>query len=176
MQSIERIPESEIVSDVITSTLLAALRNAYDLDWNGIHGIAHWQRVRENGLRLAAQTGASPAVVELFAFLHDIKRRNDGRDPDHGRRAADWARHAPNKVFRLDDKDFELLLYACEHHTEGLTLADVTVQTCWDADRLDLGRVGIIPTPPRLCTAAARDADVIAWAIRRSQNWQTVGR
>jgi uncharacterized protein len=31
------------------------------------------------------------------------------------------------------------------------------VQTCWDADRLDLGRVGIIPRPDRLCTEEARD-------------------
>jgi uncharacterized protein len=42
------------------------------------------------------------------------------------------------------------------------------VQTCWDADRLDLGRVGKRPDPRRLCTPAARDRDVIEWAYRRS--------
>jgi uncharacterized protein len=45
---------------------------------------------------------------------------------------------------------------------------DVTVQTCWDADRLDLGRVGIRPVASRLCTPAARAPDVIAWAYARS--------
>jgi uncharacterized protein len=31
-----------------------------------------------------------------------------------------------------------------------------TLQACWDADRLDVGRVGIAPKPHRLCTEAAR--------------------
>jgi uncharacterized protein len=31
------------------------------------------------------------------------------------------------------------------HHSEGAVHADPTVQTCWDADRLDLGRVGVMP-------------------------------
>jgi uncharacterized protein len=34
--------------------------------------------------------------------------------------------------------------------------ADVTVQTCWDADRLDLVRIDIQPEAERLCTDAAR--------------------
>jgi hypothetical protein len=33
---------------------------------------------------------------------------------------------------------------------------DITVQTCWDADRLDLPRVGIQPLPQFLCTEAAK--------------------
>jgi uncharacterized protein len=44
----------------------------------------------------------------------------------------------------------------------------MTVLTCWDADRLDLGRVGIKPNPHRLCTAAARDPMMIEWAYKRS--------
>jgi uncharacterized protein len=43
----------------------------------------------------------------------------------------------------------------------------VTVLTCWDADRLDLGRVGIRPAPRLLCTSAARDPATIAWAFER---------
>jgi uncharacterized protein len=50
-----------------------------------------------------------------------------------------------------------------------LTEADVTVQTCWDADRLDLGRIGIKPEPRFLCTAAAQDPALIEWALLRSQ-------
>jgi len=42
------------------------------------------------------------------------------------------------------------------------------VQTCWDSDRLDLGRVGIQPRPERLCTAAAQDPGTIRWAYERS--------
>ena len=43
----------------------------------------------------------------------------------------------------------------------GQTEADITIQTCWDADRLDLGRVWIIPDPDRLCTEPARDPALI---------------
>ncbi len=53
-------------------------------------------------------------------------------------------------------------------HTMGKTTGDVTVQTCWDADRLDLGRVGIRPHHKYLCTKAAKDAQMIAWAYHRS--------
>lgn len=47
-------------------------------------------------------------------------------------------------------------------------VADITVQTCWDADRLDLGRVGIRPDPDRLCTSAAKESDLLEWAYARS--------
>ena len=154
--------------------LLDAIRGEYTLSWNGIHGISHWMRVRENGLRLAAQTGAQIAVVECFAYLHDARRQNDSRDPGHGSRGAALARvlvhDGPHgAVLDLNDEQLELLTYACAHHTDGLTEADVTVQTCWDADRLDLGRVGIVPKAERLCTPAAQDAAILEWAWERSQ-------
>ena len=38
----------------------------------------------------------------------------------------------------------------------------------WDADRLDLGRVGIRPAPKRLCTDAARAPEVVLAAYVRS--------
>ena len=60
--------------------------------------------------------------------------------------------------------------------TDGGTEADVTVQTCWDADRLDLGRVGIRPHPRYLCTPAARSAEVIEWAHARSLQARRAGR
>ena len=150
--------------------LIEAVRAEYALSWNGIHGISHWTRVRENGLRLAAQTGAQVDVVECFAYLHDAKRQNDSRDPGHGSRGAALARVLPCGVLDLVDEQIELLAYACTRHTDGLIEADVTVQTCWDADRLDLGRVGIMPKAAYLCTPAARDAAILEWAWERSQH------
>jgi uncharacterized protein len=149
--------------------LLAAIRQEYVLPWNGTHGVAHWARVRANGLRLAEQTGADPYLVELFAYLHDSKRQNERRDPGHGARAAEFVRTLQGSIIDLSDENLELLVYACTYHTDGLTEADVTVQTCWDADRLDLGRVGIRPQARYLCTPAARDAAVIEWAFVRSR-------
>jgi uncharacterized protein len=41
-----------------------------------------------------------------------------------------------------------------KHHSDGEVSTDKTIQTCWDADRLDLGRVGIFPSPKFLSQEA----------------------
>ncbi len=148
--------------------LLRTIRAQFALDWGGIHGFPHWQRVRENGIRLAAMTGANPLVVGLFAILHDSRRESDGHDPDHGARAADFARTLAGKAFEIDAAGLDLLATACRDHSEGFTEGDATVLTCWDADRLDLGRVGRKPRADLLCTAAARDPKMVEWAFARS--------
>ena len=148
--------------------LTEEIRKQFRLNWFGIHGIAHFQRVRENGLRLAAETKAKTTVVELFAFLHDAGRRNDHEDDLHGRRAATMARSFQGVFFDLPPDDLELLAYACEFHTDGLREGDITVLTCWDADRLDIGRVGLTPIAEKLCTEAAKKREMIEWAYKRS--------
>lgn len=135
----------------------------------GIHGLPHWARVLELGRKLTEETGADLAVVELFAIFHDSRRVNEGTDPEHGRRGAALAK---NHISELDitAEQYELLDYACTFHTGGMTQADVTVQTCWDSDRLDLWRVGIRPRRDKLCTAAALDRDLQLWARERSES------
>ena len=139
----------------------------YALPWHGTHGVGHWARVLENGLRLAEATGAKVEVVQLFAIFHDARRISEGYDDGHGRRAADLAVDLSH-LFKLSDADFALLYEACAHHTHGLIEADVTIQTCWDADRLDLGRVGIIPATMKLCTPAAKTPEILKWADGRA--------
>ena len=155
---------------MITDELVGEIRKHYALNWAGIHGIAHFSRVRENGLRLAEATGANARLVELFAFLHDSRRRNDFFDPWHGARAAKFVRSLEGRFFELTEPELEQLEYACRFHAKGLLDADITVRTCWDADRLDLGRVGKRPKPAKLCTDAARDPAIIAWAYDRSRS------
>ncbi len=157
---------------VITPLLIDLLRLKFCLNLNGIHGVAHWARVRSNGLRLARDNGANTRIIEYFAFLHDVCRRNNGRDPDHGARAARFSRHLRDRHLDLDDEEFLILVAAIGGHTHGVAHHDITVQTCWDADRLDLARVGIEPEPMRLCTAAARDPLVIASARENAQVWR----
>ncbi|WP_165244441.1 hypothetical protein [Paludisphaera soli] len=152
-------------------SIIRAVLEGYALRRDGIHGVAHWARVLENGLRLAEETGADVAVVRLFALLHDSRRFDDGYDPDHGPRAADFARTLRGRAFELPDPAFELLHRACAGHTHERTHPDPTIQTCWDADRLDLGRVGVTPRPSRLCTEAARRPETIRWAHRRASRW-----
>ena len=146
----------EASGKAISQRLIDAVRAKYRLAWSGIHGVSHWARVRKVGLQLAQMTSARPDVVELFAFLHDSCRHGDGHDPDHGRRAVEFARQLRGECFSLDDEGFALLCEAMELHSKGLMDADVTVQTCWDADRLDLVRIDIQPEAERLCTDAAR--------------------
>lgn len=140
----------------------------YALPLEGHHGVAHWARVLENGLKLTSQTGANLDVVRLFAVLHDCCRENEHSDPEHGPRAAELAVKLRGEVFELDDHNFRLLFKACYSHTHERTHPDVTVQTCWDSDRLDLGRVGVRPHPSRLCTSAAKRPEMIKWADGRA--------
>lgn len=152
------------------------LREEFRLDWNGLHGAAHWVRVRDTGLRLARETRADPLVVELFAWLHDVRRRNDGIDRGHGERAAALAHELRGTLFHVDDRQLELLVTACRGHSDGALEDDPTVATCWDADRLDLGRAGIRPDPALLCTPAARRPETLRWALQRSLRWRTLSR
>ena len=122
----------------------------------------------ENGLRLAGETGAVIEVVQLFAVLHDCRRRNEHTDPQHGPRAAALALSLQGDVFDLSKEHLRLLHRACAGHTHERTHPDVTIQTCWDADRLDLGRVGMTPDPRYLSTPIARRPETIRWADGRA--------
>ncbi len=148
--------------------VLKAVLEDYVLPLNGDHGVVHWARVLENGLRIAKETGANVEVVQLFAVLHDSRRQNEVTDPDHGPRAAEFAVELRGRVFDLPDREFRLLQKACFGHTHERTHTDVTIQTCWDSDRLDLGRVGITPHPSRLCTNVAKKPETIKWADGRA--------
>ena len=54
------------------------------------------------------------------------------------------------------------------HHSDGLLEADITVQTCWDADRLDFGLTGTTPLVEKLCTEEARDPVLRDLAYRQN--------
>jgi uncharacterized protein len=104
--------------------------------------------------------------------IHDSCREDDGSDSDHGTRAAEFAEYlASRNVLKISADQMDLLTTACRLHSDGLIPEDVTISTCWDADRLDLGRIYIRPDPIRLCTEAARDPQTIEWAWRRSHAW-----
>ncbi len=148
-------------------SLFTAILPDYALPIHGYHGVAHWARVLENGLRIAEYNGADTEVVTLFAIFHDARRVNEEVDLGHGQRGGDLARSLRGTLVHLDDTRFEMLYEACRLHTDGLTDGDPTLQACWDADRLDLGRVGITPRPERLCTDTARE--LLPWAHARAQ-------
>ena len=121
-----------------------------------VHGLTHWRRVETIALDLARETGADRTVVRLFALLHDCCRKNDGGDPDHGPRAADMLASMFGRVFTIDPDRLCLLEQAIRYHTAGHTSDDPTIGTCWDADRLDLGRVGKRPNEKYMSTAPGK--------------------
>lgn len=119
------------------------------------HGPAHWARVRENALRLAAKTpGADLNVVEFFALFHDSMRLDEYHDPEHGLRGAQLAEQL-NLHKLLPEEKWALFYDACVQHDMGFLSENPTIGVCWDADRLDLGRVGITPNARFMSTQAA---------------------
>ena len=151
-----------------TVAIVAEILSGYAMHPRGLHGVVHWARVMENGWKLAEITGADRDIVTLFALFHNSRRFNDGTDWCHGLRGANLAKRLRGSHFELDDSRFDLLYRACEWHTEGKTDPDITVRTCWDSDRLDLGRVGIEPDPKYLGTDAARSHTILRWANKRA--------
>jgi uncharacterized protein len=129
---------------------------------HSIHGPSHWTRVEKAGLDLARETGADETVVRLFAVLHDSCRLNDHKDDGHGPRAADMLGTLVGILLTIDADRLVLLEQAIRHHTDGATSEDPTIGTCWDADRLDLGRVGKNPEAGYMSTEAGKKRAAIA--------------
>ena len=117
-----------------------------------MHGITHFERVEYYGKLL--QTKHTDAdVIRAFAYLHDCCRENDGSDPNHGPRAADFIENWRYTLLsHLDDTQFGKLQDAIRWHTGLKSTNDPTINACFDADRLDLGRVGIAPDPDKMAS------------------------
>jgi uncharacterized protein len=79
-------------------------------------------------------------------------------------------------IVELNDLEFEQLCEAMRLHSDGHTESEPAIIACWDADRLDLGRVRINPDPKRLCTAHGRDPATIIAAVRMSDGRRRSGR
>ena len=87
-------------------------------------------------------------------------RENEHRDPGHGPRAAAFALELHESgLLGISGAQLEQLTYACAEHADGLVSSDPTVAACWDADRLDLPRVGITPRPDLFSTDLARTVE-----------------
>jgi uncharacterized protein len=134
-------------SERIFNQTVELIRARFKLNLDGIHGVSHWQRVREIGLYLADETGVDQQVIILFSALHDSCRENDFIDREHGEKAALLARELHKKgLLPIDNNRLELLTTACRYHSErDYRTDDITIQTCLNADRLDLYRLGEIP-------------------------------
>ena len=142
----ERLVMQELASLDIEAIKQFALK---DWELGETHGLSHWQRVERNGIILATSE-VNITVVRLFAYLHDKCRIDNGYDVEHGKRAANMINGIRHTLLKeLTDNELELLSKACELHTTTLRTGNST----FDADRLDLERVGIVPYPNKMATS-----------------------
>ena len=158
------IVSPKVKSYVMTKKELESLREFCVSRWpekmGATHGIEHWDRVAMFG-KMLYQEGADKDVIACFAYLHDSERKDNGIDMEHGLRASLFIDTIRDSYLKsLSDEQIETLKTACEMHTVVPRTGDITVNICFDSDRMDLLRVGILPVPERMATK--RGAELVA--------------
>ena len=138
----------------------------FKLDLFSDHGVHHWKRVEKIGLYLSKDMNVDEEVIKLFALLHDSKRENELVDPEHGSRAGIYAKELYKRKFLpITEEQLYELVFACTNHSNSESVTDnLTINICWDSDRLDLWRVGITPDPKYLKTEAAKNNEALTYS------------
>jgi uncharacterized protein len=128
------------------------------------HGMDHFLDVARSAGEIAAVTpGANFVGAVLAAAYHDLGRYHDNPDPEHGRRSAKIVKRYDLLVpwrSLINEKE---VLDAIKYHTDGKVTTNPTMGSLWDADRLELHRVGILPDPRLMSTVEGK---------KRAQEWQ----
>ena len=125
-----------------------------------MHGVEHWDRVAHFG-RFLYEEGADMDVIMVFAYLHDSRRLYNDEDEGHGLRASELVDEIRDSYLEmLDSEQIEILKRACELHNTVHKTGNKTIDICFDADRMDLQRVGILPMPERMATK--RGAEIVS--------------
>ncbi len=165
----------ENIYAVIPKHIIKKIFNDFELNLTqSHHGIYHWARVIQNGRLIAEQNKANINVIIAFAFFHDCQRMNEESDPDHGLRGGTYMLKFENQL-NLSKEEISKVFEACEGHTDIIHHHDKDISTCWDADRLDLMRVGIYPNPQKLNNEAAKNAGLISYLSKNAFNQVELG-
>jgi uncharacterized protein len=146
----------------------------------GIHGQRHWARVLSNSCKLLyemMQRGDLEEVTEvmaysvvMFSLFHDSKRETNGVCMRHGDDGASFYKECIGDMIvrhpeTYTQEDHESLLRAMRDHCrvefpeeykQAGERPTVLMKICFDSDRLDLPRVGIIPDPDRMFTEVGK--------------------
>lgn len=138
--------------------LLDEARAGAPLAHDPMHGELHWRAVARAGLRIRdLAPRLDPRVMIAFGMLHDCRRETDDWDPEHGERAALVAsRSCPLKRL-LGAEGRAVVAEACRLHERGMSRPDAPeLGACWDADRVNLVRLGF-RLDPRYFTILSRE-------------------
>ena len=109
-----------------------------------LHGRGHTARVMVWAAVLTRGTEWFEPVV-WAAACHDLRREDDGDDPEHGFRAGAWVRTHLSQMLRDPPADLELIARACDWHVCPDRRSEWEHPTLWllkDADGLDRVRLG----------------------------------
>jgi hypothetical protein len=139
----------------------------------GIHGIGHIARVLVWVAHLSELTRMELRSEELFwaAGLHDIRRLDDGKDAEHGMRAATWV-HEVFPLVRPDiagSLDVALVASLCrDHATSDEHIASWTPEltVLKDADGLERVRIHDLDAR-RLRLPQSAGLEQLAWELMR---------
>ena len=130
--------------------LIDRLKRDNQFYFSEIHGIQHYCNVSLAGLQL----------MRYFAYLHDSCRENEGDDPEHGPRAAEYVESIKHLI-DLCTAERWMLQSACALHTRAkpwdghkYTLFE---KCAFDADRSDIGRVCFAVDPKYLFTDKGKE-------------------
>ena len=152
-------------SKVVTQPYVDFLARQYQLNHNRCHDIEYWFRVIINGRLIAADI----EVIEHFALLHDMVRKDEKWGSLHGNRSVQFALSLSGSWIKLNRFQMQQLTEACRDHSMGHLSKDLTIQACWDADRLDVGKLDNMPNHTYPATNIASDPKFVKTAIERAK-------
>ncbi len=143
---------------MITDDVIAFALSTTGCYHKGHHHLRHWVRVHQFGNLIGLAEGADMEVVSYFAFLHDAARNDDTHDRLHGQRMANLLKQRDSLLENLTKSQRSILITAIAGHSAGTTSSEPTIGTCWDADRMDLSRLGITPAVDLMSTDTGKAA------------------
>lgn len=119
-----------------------------------IHGIQHLRQVAYLSGRLAYLLNLDYKTAILAGYLHDCARNNDSDGNSHAHESAWLAK----KIIETNWSNIDIgkIFNAIYYHADGLNTDDPFIGCIWDADRLNLVRLGIIPKVELLSTEFAK--------------------
>lgn len=150
-----------------------------------LHGLGHTARVMTWACVLTRGTPWFEPVV-WAAACHDLRRQEDGADPQHGFRAGTWVRQRLPGLLDRPPRDLEWIAQACDWHVWPDRRARWDHPILWllkDADGLDRARLF------DLDTSCLRHPETLRWVPQAhalfvatmdcddpAQIWQAAGK
>ena len=143
---------------------------------SSLHGVAHWTRVHRYGLLLADSLelpDTEKLAIALFGWTHDLARTDDAGGNVHAYDGAKYVQVVTDNLFRdFPNTTLDVVKVAIRYHSDGMNTEEAihelaitehsnwsresvlnVIGCCWDADRLDLLRLGIVPNESKMSTA-----------------------